>query len=144
MKTLILLLCLTPLTAFAQATVFGKWTTVDDATGEAKSIVEIYPVGDSLEGKIVELINPKPDTLKVCEKCPGKLKGQPIIGLVFMSKFKPEKGGQEWTRGEIIEPKTGKTYKCKMKLADGGKKLDVRGYIGFSLIGRTQTWLRAE
>ena len=69
-------------------------------------------------------------------------KDQRIVGMEILRNMKPD--GDEWTGGEILDPETGKTYKAKMKLADDGKNLVVRGYIGFSLFGRSQTWVRRQ
>ncbi|HEX8697910.1 MAG TPA: DUF2147 domain-containing protein, partial [Myxococcaceae bacterium] len=78
----------------------------------------------------------------VCDKCEGALKNQPIIGMVILRDLK--KDDDEWTGGTILDPGNGKTYKCKIAVEAGGKKLKVRGYIGMSLLGRTQHWVRAE
>jgi uncharacterized protein (DUF2147 family) len=78
----------------------------------------------------------------VCEKCPGERKGQKIVGMEILRGIRPD--GNEWGGGEILDPNNGKTYKAKMRLEDDGKKLVVRGFIGFSMLGRSQTWHRAE
>src|SRR5512140_807785 len=122
------------------AALVGRWTTIDDATKKEKSIVEIYEENGKLFGKIEKLLDPKPDDPEpVCKKCEGELKDKPILGLRIMWDFKKDGSG-----GRILDPDNGKVYKCKLSPTDGGKKLDVRGFIGISLLGRTQTWLRAE
>ena len=121
--------------------VIGQWTTIDDVTGKANSVVEITVEGQGLRGRILELIKPeKPVT--TCEKCTGALKNQPLVGLPILQGFHSNDDGQEWSGGEIVDPKSGKTYTCRLRLKDEGRKLEVRGYIGFSLLGRSQTWLR--
>ncbi len=120
----------------------GKWKTIDDETGKPKSIVEIYKEGDEFKGRIADLINPD-EANPVCKECPGDKKDKPIKGLEIVWGLR-EKGSNEWAGGQIMDPKNGKTYKAKMKLIDNGEKLEVRGFIGFSLIGRTQTWLREK
>jgi uncharacterized protein (DUF2147 family) len=121
-------------------TFLGKWKTIDDATKKPKSIVEIYEADGELQGKVVQLLDPKPDDPEPkCKKCEGDLKDQAILGMRIMWHFK-----QDGTGGRILDPDNGKIYKCKIALTDGGKKLDVRGFIGISLLGRTQTWLREE
>ncbi|MEF9942731.1 MAG: DUF2147 domain-containing protein, partial [Burkholderiaceae bacterium] len=77
-----------------------------------------------------------------CDQCSGARKDQPVIGMTILWGLKNE--GDEWTGGEILDPKNGKTYKAKAKLVDGGKKLEVRGFLGISLFGRTQTWVREQ
>lgn len=119
-------------------TILGKWKTFDDQTGDAKSIVEISEKGGKYQGKVIEILNPAKKDSK-CEKCPGEDKGKPIEGLVIIKNL--TKKGEEYTGGTIIDPQSGKEYKCSIK-ANGNSKLEVRGYIGISLIGRTQTWTK--
>lgn len=121
--------------------VVGRWKTIDDETGQPKSIVEIFRDGDEIKGKIVELINPKEPNPK-CDKCPGDRKDQPIVGLHILSGLKESEAGVEWSGGQILDPNNGKTYKCRLRLKESDQKLEVRGFIGFSLIGRSQLWLR--
>ncbi len=119
--------------------IVGKWKTIDDETGKAKSIVEIYKKGDQYFGKIVELlIKPASET---CVKCKDDRKNQSLVGLEIIRDM--ELDDDEYEGGTIVDPKTGKVYKCLIK-TNGSDKLDVRGYIGFSLIGRTQTWHKVQ
>lgn len=120
------------------ATAAGTWKTIDDETKQAKSLVEISeaPNGE-LTGKVIKLFN-NPDA--VCDKCDGALKGKPIVGLTIMTGLK--KDGDDWENGKILDPKSGKVYSAKAKLIEGGKKLEVRGFLGISLLGRTQVWER--
>jgi uncharacterized protein (DUF2147 family) len=126
-----------------EATPVGRWTTIDDETKKPKSVIAIYEEGGKLFGKI-EKIFPEPNQPEnpVCDKCEGTLKGQPIIGMVIMRDLK--KDDDEWTGGTILDPSNGKTYKCKIAVENGGKKLKVRGFVGMSMFGRTQHWVRAE
>lgn len=133
------LIVLTVLAANAQ-NVTGKWKTIDDKTGEAKSIVELYKVNGKVYGKVVEILNPAKKKA-TCDECPGSAKGKPIEGLVIIKGL--EKDGDEYNDGTIMDPNNGKVYKCYIEL-DGPNKLDVRGYIGFALLGRTQTWTRVN
>ncbi len=126
----------------------GKWKTIDDATHQAKSIVEITDQDGQLEGKILELLNRTPEDIArdgehpVCAKCTDAHKGQPLVGMVIMTSV--TRDGDKWSGGRILDPKNGKTYKVSLKVANGGQNLEVHGYIGFSLLGRTQTWERVE
>jgi uncharacterized protein (DUF2147 family) len=121
----------------------GMWTTIDDETKKPKSVIAIYEEGGKLFGKI-EKIFPDPNQPEnpVCDKCEGALKNKPIIGMVILQNLK--KDDDEWTGGTIMDPANGKTYKCKIAVEDGGKKLKVRGFVGMSLFGRTQHWVKAE
>jgi len=130
-------------TAFAQATPAGLWKTIDDETKVEKSLVRISDNGGVLSGKVEKILSDKPDAK--CVECTDERKGQPVQGMTILRGIKPdanEKGS--WVGGDILDPNNGKIYKVLLKMADGGKKLDVRGYIGMPMLGRTQTWLRVE
>lgn len=142
MKTFILSLGLIFMNAclmFAQD-VTGKWKTIDDETGKEKSIVKIYKENGKLYGQVVEILNPDRRNAK-CVECPGADKGKPVKGLVIIKGL--EKDGDEYSGGKILDPETGKLYKALVSL-ESPDKLKVRGYIGFSLLGRTQYWKRVE
>ncbi|AWG26615.1 DUF2147 domain-containing protein [Flavobacterium kingsejongi] len=124
----------------AQAQVTGKWKTIDDETGDAKSIVEITEKDGKIYGKVVEILNPEKKASK-CQNCTGTDKDKPILGLTIIKGL--EKKGDEYTNGKILDPQKGKLYKCTISL-DGKDKLNVRGYVGISLLGRTQTWSRVK
>ncbi|WP_063573579.1 MULTISPECIES: DUF2147 domain-containing protein [Luteibacter] len=128
----------------ATDTPVGKWKTIDDDTHQVKSIVEITDNGGLLQGKVLQVLKPDDptDIHPVCKKCDGERKDKPIEGMTIMWGLK--KDGDEWSGGQILDPAKGKIYKVTVKLVDGGKKLDVHGYIGFSLIGRSQEWVRAD
>ena len=138
LSTLVILL-VTVSTLSAQS-VLGKWKTVDDKTGKAKSIVEIYETEGKIYGKIVKLINPVKEE-PLCDRCEGADKDKPILGMVIIRGLK--KDGDEYNGGEVLNPINGTLYKCYIELEEANK-LKVRGYLGFSLFGRTQQWLRAE
>ncbi|WP_156885766.1 DUF2147 domain-containing protein [Massilia niastensis] len=128
--------------AWAQtASPTGLWKTIDDETGKPKALVRVTEDQGVLSGKIEKLFraadqdqNPK------CTACEGQRKDQPLIGMTILSGLK--KDGSEYTGGEILDPAKGKTYKSKAALKDGGSKLEVRGYIGAPMFGRSQTWVR--
>lgn len=119
--------------------VVGKWKTIDDETGKAKSIVEISEKNGVYSGKVIEILSDKKDAK--CEKCPSDRKGKPVKGLTIINGLK--KDGAEFSGGKILDPVSGKEYKCIIKL-NGANKLDVRGYVGISALGRTQTWQRVN
>ncbi|MHA3788836.1 DUF2147 domain-containing protein [Flavobacterium hauense] len=122
------------------AQVTGRWKTIDDETGQPKSIVEIYEQNGKIYGKVVEILNPAKKDAK-CTKCKGADKDKPILNLVIIKGL--TKDGEEYTDGDILDPNKGKLYSCTIKL-DGKDKLDVRGYMGISMLGRTQTWQRVK
>jgi uncharacterized protein (DUF2147 family) len=140
----ILISLILPILAFAQIiSPVGKWKTFDDETGELKSIINIWEEDGILFGTI-EKIFPKPDEDPdpLCDKCPGELKDQPVIGMTIMKDL--TRSGKQWKGGTILDPDNGKTYSCKIEVIEAGKKLKVRGFIGFSLLGRTQYWEKIE
>ncbi len=142
MKKTVILLVMFVLGAFmTQAqSVTGKWKTIDDETGEAKSIVEISEKDGKIYGKVVEILNPAKRNAK-CIDCKGVDKDKPVLGLTIIKGL--SKSGSEWSGGQILDPNKGKLYKCSIIL-DGKDKLSVRGYVGISLLGRTQTWHRVK
>jgi uncharacterized protein (DUF2147 family) len=119
----------------------GRWKTVDDATKKPKSIVDIYEQGGKLYGKIIKLFRePGEEADPKCDKCKGAKKDQRVIGMVILEGL--TKDGDEWKGGTITDPANGKTYRCKIALENG--KLKVRGFVGVSLLGRTQYWHQAQ
>lgn len=125
--------------AASAADAIGRWKTIDDETGKAKSIVEIYKTTNgTLAGKVVQLLNPdKPNP--VCDKCSGANKNKPIEGMVILWNLKQD-DASHWSGGTVLDPKKGKTYKSKIELSADGSKLDMSGCIAF--ICRAQTWVR--
>ena len=119
----------------------GRWKTIDDRNGQVQSIMVIEEVGGEFRGRVDRIFSPPAKSANpLCEKCPGDRKNKPVLGMEIMWGFR--KSGNDYTGGRIMDPEDGKIYRCKLRLIDAGKKLEVRGYIGFSLLGRTQTWLR--
>jgi uncharacterized protein (DUF2147 family) len=116
---------------------------VDDKTGQVKSIVRITRGGDTLSGRIEKLFR-KPDEIQdpVCKACTGARKDQRIIGMTIMWGLRPS--GQGWDGGSVLDPANGKIYRCKLSLSPDGQSLTVRGYLGISLLGRSQTWKRVS
>jgi len=128
------------------STPVGTWKQVDDVTGKVKSIIQISETNGELQGKVMQLLNRSPEDVARdgefprCAKCGGARKDQPIVGMTIM--WGVGKDGDVWDGGRILDPKNGRIYKVKLTLEDGGQKLDVHGYIGFALLGRSQTWQR--
>ncbi|MGD2004852.1 MAG: DUF2147 domain-containing protein [Flavobacteriaceae bacterium] len=136
MTTFILFILL--LTTPQTPTIEDTWITTDDETGLEKSEVVFYQKDNKLFGKIETLLLPE-DQGKRCENCKGALKNQSIAGMVIVNNLvKTEEG---WEEGTILDPKSGKEYDCYIEFIDENT-LKVRGYLGFSLLGRTQIWKR--
>jgi uncharacterized protein (DUF2147 family) len=125
------------------ASPIGLWKNIDDVSGKPKALIRISETKGTLEGRIEKLYrSADQDQNPKCDRCEGVNKDQPIIGMVFMSGL--AKSGDEYTGGQILDPDNGKVYKSKLTLVDGGKKLNVRGYIGVPMLGRSQVWVRQE
>ncbi|HMP99158.1 MAG TPA: DUF2147 domain-containing protein [Cyclobacteriaceae bacterium] len=141
-KNILLLLLMFGFLAIANAqSITGKWKTIDDETGDPKSIVEIYEQSGKIYGKIVQLYRkPGEDPDPICDKCPKEDErfGKKVIGMEIIRDMK--KSGSEYSGGTVLKPDEGKIYRCKIWLEDD--KLMVRGYWGF--LYRTQTWLRPD
>ena len=104
--------------------------------------MRIVEVGGEYQGRI-ERIFPQPgeDPNPRCDECAGARHGQPLAGLVILEHLRRE--GDDYVGGQILDPETGGVYRARARLAKDGAELGLRGYIGLSLFGRTQTWLRA-
>lgn len=140
MKNILVLLALLGSGLLGQAQdIFGKWKTIDDETNKPKSIVEIYEQDGKAYGKIIELFRgPDEDPDPLCDECTDHRKDQKVLGMIIINEM--EKDDDEWDDGEILDPKNGKVYDCKIWRE--GDQLKVRGYIAFFF--RTQTWLKVE
>lgn len=140
-KLVVIILVLCSVNFYCQNSgVTGKWNTIDEVTGKAMSVVEIFEYNNKIYGKVIEIINPKNRT-KTCVDCPGDDHNKPILGLTIIKGL--VKDGSEYNGGKILDPKSGKLYKCYIEL-ENPNKLKVRGYLGISLIGRTQYWERIK
>ena len=143
-KTLVGLALLAAGSSFAQMTPVGTWHSIDDKTGEAKAEIQIVDKDGALSGRVVKSLRNDPNAKKTCEDCKDDRKGQTIIGMEIIRGVKPDASGENlWASGgKILDPENGKDYTVKMVPQEGGKKLQVRGYIG--PFYRTQVWLRAQ
>ena len=141
MKSLFAAALLLPVFAFAQTSPVGLWKTIDDDGKTAKSLVRISEQGGTLVGSIDKLLDPNAPADGKCDKCTDDRKDKPVLGLQIIRGVKPD-GDGVWGGGEILDPNNGKTYRTRLKPVDGGKKLEMRGYIG--PFYRTQTWIRVE
>jgi len=117
----------------------GLWKTIDDNTGKPRGLVRIFEQDGKLFGRLEKSFKPGSENER-CEKCTDARKNQPIFGLLIIRDM--VRAEDDYRGGDILDPENGSVYRCKLKLDDDGKKLRVRGFIGFSLIGRTQVWER--
>ena len=148
----IILLCLLcfgfSFSLVAQNSILGKWKSIDDETGKPRSYVEIYENGKGvLEGKILKVIpGPGDEADPICDECSKSdpRHGQPVNGMVIITKMKIASNKKSAKSGKILDPESGNVYGCILTLNEDGKSLKVRGYLGIKALGRTQIWQRAE
>lgn len=125
----------------------GYWKTIDDVTGKPKAIVQISEKKDkTLVGQILKIYpDPGVDENEICTACSGNKHNKRIVGMTILEGLTQNKDqANEWNGGKILDPKNGKEYHCLVQAVDQGQKLNVRGYIGIALFGRSQTWLRVD
>lgn len=132
-----------PLAWAQEGSPVGLWKAIDDKSGKPSALIRITENQGELTGRIEKLFRaPDEDQNPKCVACTDARKNQPIVGMTIVSGLK--KHGDEYTGGEILDPKDGGVYKSKLTVRDGGKKVEVRGYIGMPMFGRSQVWLRQE
>jgi uncharacterized protein (DUF2147 family) len=129
-------------TAMAQMSPLGLWQTISDTDGKATSEVRITTTPNGLVGVVAKALTTS--TEPNCDKCTDDRKGQPKVGMQIIRGANKVEGKEVWEGGNILDPNNGTIYKLKMTPVEGGKKLEVRGFVGFALLGRTQTWVRVE
>lgn|SRR5262245_15168232 len=126
--------------AAQSSTPVGLWQTVNES-GQREALVRITERDGELRGHVITVFSPPaPSANPLCEECPGELKDKPVVGLQILSGMRWD--GERYSGGEILDPDSGKLYRCTLRVVDEGRKLEVRGFIGISLFGRTQLWLR--
>lgn len=132
------------LVAMAQNTPAGLWKTIDDDGKTEKSQVRIVNNNGVYSGKVEKITDPA-KAAEVCSKCDDERKDKPIVGMTIIWEIKQDAEDPGlWDGGQILDPAKGSSYKLRLKPIEGGKKLEVRGYIGSPMFGRTQTWVRVE
>jgi uncharacterized protein (DUF2147 family) len=127
--------------AAQESTPTGLWKTIDDKTGAPRGVVRIYEEKGQFWGRLEATLKPE-EAHERCEKCTDERKNQPVVGMVILRRM--TRKGDEYSGGDILDPDTGSVYRCKLKITDGDRKLQVRGYLGLSLFGRTQVWIREQ
>jgi uncharacterized protein (DUF2147 family) len=123
------------------STPVGAWHTVDDKTGEVKSLVVIEEQAGVLKGRVTQFLRKGADLTVRCDKCSDDRKGQPILGMELIRGVKKSVGNEYWDGGEILDPEEGKLYRVRLTPQDGGAKLQVRGFLG--PFWRNQLWVKA-
>jgi uncharacterized protein (DUF2147 family) len=118
----------------------GQWHTLDDKTGEVKSVVLIFEQQGVVRGRVEKVLRKDADPAAKCDKCSDDRKNQPVVGMEIIRGAKKASGKNVWEDGEILDPENGKTYALRLTPIENGAKLEVRGSIG--PFGRTQTWVR--
>jgi uncharacterized protein (DUF2147 family) len=126
----------------AQMTPLGLWQTISDTDGKATSEVRITSTPVGLVGVVEKALTTSNEPN--CDKCTDERKGQSKLGMQIIRGAKKAEGKDVWEDGNILDPNNGTVYKLKLSPIEGGKKLEVRGFVGFALLGRTQTWVRVE
>jgi uncharacterized protein (DUF2147 family) len=136
----VLLLCL-PALAAAQTSPVGHWQAVSDVDGKPSALIRIREVEGQLVGTIDALYSPA-DSEAVCDRCDGERRDQRVLGMQILWGMHPD--GEEWSGGRILDPETGRIYRASMRLENDGRRLVVRGYVGFAMFGRSQVWARRQ
>ncbi|MGJ7504346.1 DUF2147 domain-containing protein [Variovorax sp. ZT5P49] len=136
------LFAVTAASAMAQVTPVGLWRNVDDKTGEVKAEIRIDETSGALLGRIEKALGKDAKPGATCDECSDDRKGKPMVGLDIIRGGKKAEGKDVWEGGKILDPENGKEYRASYTPVDGGKKLEVRGYLG--PFWRTQTWNRVQ
>ena len=136
------LFAVTATSAMAQVTPVGLWRNVDDKTGEVKAEIRIDEPNGALLGRIEKALGKDAKPGATCDECSDDRKGKPMVGLDIIRGGKKAEGKEVWEGGKILDPENGKEYRASYTPVDGGKKLEVRGYLG--PFWRTQTWNRVQ
>jgi len=128
----------------AQETPVGLWKTIDDENGQPKSLVRIVETRGVLSGRIEKLLDPDDAPDARCQRCTDERRDQPVVGLVILRNVRRGDTPGVWAGGDILDPDNGKVYQVRLSPARDGRQLEVRGYLGVPLLGRSQTWSRVE
>ena len=144
MKTYVIAVVLTQAaSAFAQMTPAGLWKTIDENTGQARSLIRIVETGGIYTGRVEKSLDPNSKPGALCDKCPDDRKDKPIIGLDIIRGIRANRDEPGlFDGGEVVDPESGRIYRFSLKPMEMGAKLRVRGYFGPFF--RSQVWLRAD
>lgn len=143
-KMLISCIFLFSTSLFAEQPIIGKWLVPESGTGKLKAIVEFKEESDrTISGTNIKILDENLGQNSVCSKCPEPFKNKPLLGSKVIWNLKPSTKYGEYIQGYALDVTNGKIYKGKAKVTQNGRRLSMRGYIGSSLLGRTETWIRA-
>jgi len=138
-----LMLAFTQLAAASGISPIGTWRTIDDETHKPRALVSIEEHDGALTGRIVQLFRePGEDPQPLCIDCPGERHNQPVLGMTILWNF--HQHGDSWTGGEVLDPEEGRIYRATLRVLDAGQQLELHGYVGVPLFGRSQVWERVE
>lgn len=144
-NTAVLAASLLALAVQAQMSPVGLWRSIDDETNQPKAEIRIaQSASGGLTGVVERSLLTTPSPEPNCNLCTDDRKGKPKIGLEIIRGGQQSDGKVVWEGGKILDPENGKNYSLRLTPIEGGKKLEVRGYIGAPLLGRTQTWIRVQ
>jgi uncharacterized protein (DUF2147 family) len=137
----LLLLIVTSQSGVTESSPVGTWRTIDDETHKPRALVRVEEHDGTLSGRIVQLFrDPGEDPAPLCSPCEGERHNQPVLGMTILWGFR--RHGDTWNDGAVLDPEEGKIYRANLRLRDDGARLDVHGYIGVPLLGRSQLWER--
>jgi uncharacterized protein (DUF2147 family) len=139
------MLLLAPVLTLAQVdgvSPVGLWRTIDDETGKPRALVRIFEQDGRIFGRVEKGLTTPAAADEVCDLCTDERRGLPKIGLVIIRNM--QRDGDVWSGGDILDPDNGKVYRCRLRVVDDNRTLEVRGFIGFALLGRTQVWERVD
>ena len=121
----------------------GLWKTYSDRTGEADGLVRIVEERGEYVGRVEKVFSPPNESQNpLCERCPGELRDKPVVGIAILRGIRRGQAG--YTEGTILDPDEGENYRCTITVKDAGRRLEIRGFVGLPLFGRTQLWTRVE
>lgn len=123
----------------------GTWRSIDDKTGSSKAFLEIHETSEGVYTAKITKITPRPGytAKETCVSCPAPYTNKPILGLDVLTGLKYT-GNNSFSQGKLLDPLSGNIYNTKAKLSANGKRLTLRGYVGVSALGRSQTWIKYE
>lgn len=145
MRLFVAALAVAPVLAFGQANAqspVGLWRTIDDATGRPRALVRVFEQDGYVFGRIEKGLAWDAPADAVCALCTDERRDQPKIGMIIIRNMQRE--GDVWGGGDILDPDNGRVYNCRLQVVDDNRTLEVRGFTGLFLLGRTQMWERVE
>ncbi len=130
--------------AASAATPDGVWRIISDQDGKPQALIRIQTVGGALQGVLTASLRGESPT-RVCDKCSGARQNKPIIGMEVLWGLRQDAGNPlHWAGGQILDPNSGSVYGAELTESGDGRVLTVRGFLGVSFLGRTQTWQRVQ